>query len=145
MGFGSQAVDGSCCGNVQSPVVLVAPGEICRLLRQNDRSKIVAVRVPQPDPLRACHKNISPQIQFHAIWDTIALAYGFGSENLSRGQRCTRCEISSKRAGYGPDNLDYIQNADEFPSLLVLGRESPSLGRSASCQEAGRLEFSRRA
>ena len=93
MGFRSQAIDGSCRGDVQSPVVLVAPGEICRLLRQDDRSEMVAVRVPQPDPLRARHKNISLLIEFHVIRDTIVLASGFGSKNPSIRERCIRCEI----------------------------------------------------
>src|SRR5271156_4126323 len=90
---GSQAVNGGCGRDVQSSVVLVAPGEICRLLRHDDCAEVASRGVPHPDSSGPGDKNISLFIQLHAVGHTVAFASGLRSENSSIGQRCVRSEI----------------------------------------------------
>jgi hypothetical protein len=60
-------------GNVESPIVLIAPIEICRLLWHHDCAEMVAVSVPDPDAFRPGNKEVAVLIHFHSIWYDVAL------------------------------------------------------------------------
>src|SRR5205823_4447909 len=79
--------------DVERVIVLVAPYQIGRLLGHYDRSKVMALRIPNPDPLRPDNEEIAAFIESHAIGN--AARFVLIAENAFIGQSCRRRKIKS--------------------------------------------------
>src|SRR5579863_4432373 len=80
---GFQAIDGCGGSDVKRREVRIAPGEVRRLLWQQNRAQMTPRWVPNPNSSGSGDEKISGQIHFHPVRHAFALATRLLSENAS--------------------------------------------------------------
>ncbi len=76
--FGAKLVDGSCGRDVERAIIPVSPGEIRGLFRQDDGSKMMTLRIPNPDAFGADDEEVSLRVHPHPVWHPlVGLAWLF--------------------------------------------------------------------
>src|SRR5579884_1927269 len=68
---GAKFIDGSGGRDVKRAIIPVSPGEICRLFRQDKGSKMMTLRIPDPDAFGADDKEVPLRVHSHPVRHSI--------------------------------------------------------------------------